>query len=208
MTRSHPGIFVPQALITVTGYRFACLQAMYTSQASGLAANPVAVIAEQWRCLPTADNTVADQALGPYRAVDHGVSPYGKALSGGEKRFCLPAGQCDGHHDTPAGLQRQLPIRRDHCGEVHAVTEGLEQAAVVRRESSHSAREAPRGTLTRRRIERDPSPEPVLPHRGHPSRPTRSVARWAGPATPAAGRPAQRHGYGLTNMTVAADNTC
>ena len=106
----------------------------------------------------TADNTVADQALGPYRAVDHGVSPYGKALSGGEKRFRLPAGQCDSHHDTPAGLQWQLPIRRDHRGEVHAVTEGLEQAAVVRRERSHSARGAPRGTLRRRRIERDPSP--------------------------------------------------
>ena len=118
------------------------------------------------------------------------------------------AGQSDGHHDTPAWLQWQFPIGRDHCGEVHAATEGLDQAAAVRRESSHSAREAPRGTLTRRRIERDPSPEPVLPHRGHPSRPTRSVARWAGPATPAAGRPAQRHGYGLTNMSVAADNTC
>ena len=111
MTRAHPGFSYHQGLITVTSYRFACLQTMYTSQASGLAANPVAVIAEQWRCLPTADNTVADQALGPYRAVDHGVSPYGKALSGSEKRFCLPAGQCDGHHDTPAGLQRQLPIR-------------------------------------------------------------------------------------------------
>ena len=100
------------------------------------------------------------------------------------------AGQSDGHHDTPAWLQWQFPIGRDHCGKVHAVTEGLDQAAVVRRESSHSASEAPRGTLRRRRIERDPSPEPVLPHRGHPSRPTRSVARWAGPATSTAGRPA------------------
>jgi hypothetical protein len=89
MTRSHPG-FSYHGLITVTGYRFACLQTMYTSQASGLAANPVAVIAELWRCLPAADNPVADQALGPYRAADHGVSPYGKALSGGEGASASP----------------------------------------------------------------------------------------------------------------------
>ena len=116
MTRSHPGISVPQGLITVTGYRFACLQGCARARPVALRRIPSLSSQSSGGASRLADNPVADQALGPYRAVDHGVSPYGKALSGGEKRFCLSVGQCDGYHDTPAGLQWQLPIRRDHCG--------------------------------------------------------------------------------------------
>lgn len=155
----------------VTGGRRTRSQAVYASRASGLAANPAAVIAGQRRGLPAADDTVADQALGPYRMADHAVGPYREALSGGEKRIRLAVSQCDGHHGMPAGSPRQFLIPRDHRGKVLAATGGLEKAAGMRREGARPAREALGRGLARCRGEGDQSPEPVLPHRGRPSRP-------------------------------------
>ena len=119
---------------------------------------------------PARDDAIAHEAVGTYRVTDHSVGPYCEAPARGEKRPRLAVGQCDGHHDVHPGPQRDLLIPGDHCREV-LVVRGLDEATGPYRGRARRIREPSHKTLLCRRIGRDLSPEPVLPHCGRPSRP-------------------------------------
>jgi hypothetical protein len=117
------------------------------------------------------DDAIAREAVGTYRVADHSVGPYCEALARREIRLRLAVGQYGGHHDMHPGPRRELLVPRNHCGEVLAIRR-LDEAAGVCRGGARCAREPSHKTLMCRRIGHDLSPEPVLPHCGHPSRPT------------------------------------
>ena len=93
-----------------------------------------------FRIKTPADDTVADQALGPDRVIDHAIGPDRNALPGSEERLGLTIGQCDRHHGMPARLKwAQILIRVDHRREVHAAVRRLKEAAGMHREGARAA---------------------------------------------------------------------